>query len=70
MSQRGRKNLFRKVAHSFVFSPQGDSPLVRASGYILGRWETILKIPRVGDCSFFSLLAGRTVSGSQGGSVQ
>lgn len=29
-----------------------------------------MKIPRAGDCSFFSLVAGRILSGSQGGSVQ
>lgn len=29
-----------------------------------------MKIPWAGDCSFFSLVAGRIPSGSQGGSVQ
>lgn len=56
---------------SFVFSHQDDSPLVPASGYAAGRWGNwIMKIPWAGDCSFFSLVAGRIPSGSQGGSVQ
>lgn len=66
-----RKNLFHNAEQSFVFSHQGDSPLVPASGYATGRWGNwIMKIPWAGDCSFFSLIDGRIPSGSQGGSVQ
>lgn len=66
-----RKNLFHNAVPSFVFSHQGDSPLVPASGYAAGRWGNwIMKIPWAGDCSFFSLVAGRILSSSQGGSVQ
>lgn len=50
-----RKNLFHNAVQSFVFSHQGDSPLVPASGYATGRWGNwIMKIPRAADCSFFS----------------
>lgn len=70
---RERKNLFHSAVRSFVFSHQGDSPLVPASGYATGRWGNwIMKIPRAGDCSFFSLedksVDRRAPSGSQGGS--
>lgn len=66
-----RKNLFHSAEQSFVFTHQGDSPLVPASGYATARWGNwIIKIPQAVDCSFFSLVAGRIPSGSQGGSVQ
>lgn len=62
-----RKNLFHNAAQTFVFS------LVRVTalwflpvGTRQEGGEMIMKIPRAGDCSFFSPVAGRIPSGSQG----
>lgn len=60
-----RKNLFHNAVQSFVFSRQGDSPLVPASGYAVGRWgDWVMRIPRAADRSLYSPLDGRVLSGS------
>lgn len=66
-----RKNLFHNAVQSFVFSRQGDSPLVPASGHAVGRWgDWVMRIPRAADRSLCSPLGGRVLSGSVWLSVQ